>query len=100
MNYPAVINRDPEIMAKIQCAHAHYKPVDGHAPGLRSTELKRYCQAGITIDHETSNYNEAVEKIQNNMCILIREGSAAQNFEELYRLINNYPDFCMFCSDA
>ncbi len=99
MNYPGVINRDPEVMAKIELAKRVGKPVDGHAPGLRGESLKRYVEAGITTDHETSGLGEAIEKIRLGMKILIREGSAAKDFDALHGLIEAHHDMCMFCSD-
>ena len=99
MNYPGVINNDPEILKKIAAAKKHGKPIDGHAPGLRGDELKKYASAGITTDHECSTLGEAEEKIRLGMKILIREGSAAKNYEALIPLITKYPDKLMFCSD-
>lgn len=99
MNYPGVLNNDPEVTAKLEIARKFQKPVDGHAPGLKGEELKRYIQAGITTDHEAFRLEEGLEKIEAGMKILIREGSAAKNFEELHRLISLYPDACMFCCD-
>jgi adenine deaminase len=99
MNFPGIIGNDREVMAKITCAKKQNKPIDGHAPGLRGDVLKQYAAAGITTDHECSEREEALEKIGLGMKILIREGSAAKNFETLYPLIDEYPDACMFCSD-
>lgn len=99
MNFPGVIARDPEMMAKIDAARAADKPIDGHAPGLRADDLDRYLEAGISTDHEAFSYEEALEKLQKGMKILIREGSAAKNFEALHPLIGLYPQMLMFCSD-
>ena len=99
MNFPGVIGNDSEVMAKITCAKRQNKPIDGHAPGLRGNALKQYAAAGISTDHECYEREEALEKISLGMKILIREGSAAKNFETLYPLIDEYPDSCMFCSD-
>ena len=99
MNYPGVINRDPEVMAKIELAKRVLKPIDGHAPGLRGKNLKRYVEAGITTDHETSDLGEALEKIHLGMKILIREGSAAKDLDALHSLLETHSDMCMFCSD-
>ncbi|VVB67551.1 Adenine deaminase [Candidatus Norongarragalina meridionalis] len=99
MNYPGVIARDSEVMAKITAAKTLRKRVDGHAPGVRGAELKKYAAAGITTDHESFAYDEALDKLGNGMKIQIREGSAAKNFEALYPLIEKYPKMCMFCSD-
>ena len=99
MNYPGVIYDNREVHEKIRLAHKYGKPVDGHAPGLRGLELKKYVSAGISTDHETFNREEAIEKIGLGMKILIREGSAARNFDELITLVDEYPESCMFCSD-
>jgi adenine deaminase len=86
-------------MAKIQAAKRLGKPVDGHAPGLSGEDLKKYIAAGISTDHEAFTYEEALEKLQLGMTILIREGSAARNFEALAPLLNEYSGQIMFCSD-
>ena len=99
MNFPGVLHDDPDVMAKIRAAHDRNKPVDGHAPGLRGEGLKKYAAAGITTDHESFTYEEGLEKIGLGIKCLIREGSAAKNFEALYPLIGQYPEMCMFCSD-
>ncbi len=99
MNYPGVLFSDEMVMEKLRIAKAHGKPIDGHAPGLRGEQAKHYAHAGITTDHECYTLEEAIEKISYGMKILIREGSAAKNFEALHPLINLYPEFCMFCSD-
>ncbi|HNY64149.1 MAG TPA: adenine deaminase [Deltaproteobacteria bacterium] len=99
MNFPAVIARDPEVMAKIDCARRLGKPIDGHAPGLRGEDLRRYVSAGISTDHEATNLEEALEKIEAGMKILIREGSAARDFDSLNALMGIRPDRCMLCSD-
>jgi adenine deaminase len=99
MNFPGVVNGDKEILAKIAAAKALGKPVDGHAPGLRGEALKRYIAAGITTDHEAFTYEEGLEKVHNGMKILIREGSAAKNFDALSPLIGEHADMLMFCSD-
>ncbi|MDQ7786233.1 MAG: adenine deaminase [Thermodesulfovibrionales bacterium] len=99
MNFPGVIHDNPEIHEKIKLAHKYGKPIDGHAPGLRGNELKKYVSAGITTDHEMLSREEALEKIRLGMKILIREGSAAKNFDALITLVDEYPEHCMFCSD-
>ncbi len=99
MNYPGAIARDPEIMAKIASAQKHGKPVDGHAPGVRGEQLKKYIGAGITTDHECFTADEALEKLSLGMKVIIREGSAAKNFDALAPLIDEHYDRMMFCSD-
>jgi adenine deaminase len=99
MNYPGVINDDPTVMTKIGLAKRYGKPVDGHAPGLKGKDLEKYIKAGISTDHESFGKEEALEKLRLGMKILIREGSAAKNFDTLSCLIEDYPDMCMLCSD-
>ena len=99
MNFPGVLYGDKAVMAKIKLAKKMGKQVDGHAPGLRGEEAKKYAAAGITTDHECFTYEEALEKIGYGMNILIREGSAAKNFEALIPLMKEHPDKLMFCSD-
>jgi adenine deaminase len=99
MNFPGVLNEDEEVIKKISAAHHLLKPVDGHAPGLRGDEAKKYIAAGITTDHECFTREEALDKLQNGMKVIIREGSAAKNFEALIDLLHEYPNQMMFCSD-
>jgi adenine deaminase len=99
MNFPGVINDDEDMLLKIKAAQDLGKPVDGHAPGLCGDDLKRYINAGITTDHEAFTYEEGLEKIQNGMKIVIREGSAAKNFNALAPLIDDHYAMLMFCSD-
>jgi adenine deaminase len=99
MNFPGVIYNDGEVIRKIEIARKLHKPVDGHAPGLRGELLKKYVFAGITTDHECTTLEEAREKISLGMKILIREGSAARNLNELKELFNTDPENIMLCSD-
>ena len=99
MNFPGVLNNDEEVWAKISAAKSMNKPIDGHAPMLSNRDLEKYVLSGISTDHECSTLQEAEEKIRLGMKILIREGSAAKNFEVLYPLIDKYPNMTMFCSD-
>ncbi len=99
MNFPGVLMHDDEVMKKIASAKKLNKPVDGHAPGLRGDDAKKYIEAGISTDHECFTEEEALDKLKYGMKILIREGSAAKNFEALIGLLNNHPNEIMFCSD-
>jgi adenine deaminase len=99
MNFPGVLHKDPEVMEKIAAAKRVSKPIDGHAPGLRGEQAREYIAAGISTDHECFTAEEALGKLQLGMKILIREGSAARNFEALIGLLNDWPDQVMFCSD-
>ena len=99
MNFPGVLYNDPEVIKKISAAHKAGKPVDGHAPGLRGEDAKKYIAAGISTDHECFTIDEALDKLGLGMKILIREGSAAKNFEVLYPLIDTHTNNIMLCSD-
>ncbi|MFT7899491.1 adenine deaminase [Tenacibaculum ascidiaceicola] len=99
MNYPGVIYQDEEVLKKIAWAKHYNKPVDGHAPGLRGEDLDKYIAAGIYTDHECFTYEEGLEKLQKGMKVIIREGSAAKNFEALINLLPEYYENMMFCSD-
>jgi adenine deaminase len=99
MNYPGVLFQDPEVLKKIEWASHYNKPADGHAPGLRGEDAKRYIMAGLTTDHECFTYDEALEKLRYGMKILIRDGSAAKNFDALIPLLDQHYENMMFCSD-
>ena len=99
MNYPGVLFDDEDVMKKIAWAKQFNKPIDGHAPGLRGDDISKYINAGISTDHECFTFDEALEKLQKGMKILIREGSAAKNFEALIALLPGHFENMMFCSD-
>jgi adenine deaminase len=99
MNYPGVLFDDEEVLAKIQHAKNNNKPIDGHAPGLKGDNISKYISSGISTDHECFTYDEALEKLQRGMKVLIREGSAAKNFNVLIDLVPEYFENMMFCSD-
>ncbi|MGZ3027304.1 hypothetical protein, partial [Pseudomonas aeruginosa] len=87
------------VMQKIAASHQLGKPVDGHAPGLRGEAAQQYIESGISTDHECFTMEEALDKLEHGMKIIIREGSAAKNFEALYELIDDHPNAIMLCSD-
>lgn len=99
MNFPGVLHGDPEVMKKIAAAHRAGKPVDGHAPGLTGALAQQYIEAGISTDHECFTLEEAVDKLSYGMKIIIREGSAAKNFEALAELMDDHSNSIMLCSD-
>ncbi|MBS1634810.1 MAG: adenine deaminase [Bacteroidetes bacterium] len=99
MNFPGVIHRDPEVMRKLEAAKEAGKPIDGHAPGLMGADMKTYFDAGISTDHECFMYDEALEKLKHGVNIMIREGSAAKNFNTLIPLLKLFPEQIMFCCD-
>lgn len=99
MNYPGVLHEDTGVMAKLASAKKHNKPIDGHAPGLRGEDARRYAAAGISTDHEAYTLEEGREKCRLGMNVIIREGSAAKNYEALHPLLAEFPEQIMFCSD-
>ena len=99
MNYPGVLTGDREVMHKIETARRYGKPVDGHAPGLTGTLRDQYAAAGITTDHECSTIEEGRSCIQAGMMVIIREGCAAKDYEQLSPLIRERPDMVMLCTD-
>jgi adenine deaminase len=99
MNFPGVLYKDEEVWKKLEAAHFVGKPVDGHAPGLRGEQAQQYIDAGISTDHECFTYEEALDKLQRGMKVIIREGSAAKNFEALIPLLAEWYPKMMFCSD-
>ncbi len=99
MNYPGVLFDDEEVLKKIAWAKHFNKPVDGHAPGLRGAPIEKYIAAGISTDHECFTFDEGAEKLSLGMKVLIREGSAAKNFEALIDLLPENFENMMFCSD-
>jgi len=99
MDYAGVIDGQEGLHKKIAAARAQGRPIDGHAPGLRGEALKAYVAAGIGTDHECSTLAEAEEKIAAGMKIIVRQGSAARDYEALAPLLGSHPDRVMFCSD-
>lgn len=99
MNYPGVIFDDPMVLAKLAAAKAVNKPIDGHAPGVRGKQIQKYIQAGISTDHECFELDEALEKLSLGMKVIIREGSAAKNFDTLISILPEHTANVMFCSD-
>ena len=99
MNYPGVLFDDKEVLKKIAWAKHYKKPIDGHAPGLRGESITKYIDSGMSTDHECFTFEEGLEKLQKGMKVLIREGSAAKNFEALIGLLPEHSQNMMFCSD-
>ena len=99
MNFPGVLAKDEQVLLKIKAAQDAGKVVDGHAPGLMGEDARKYIEAGISTDHECFTKEEALDKLKYGMKIIIREGSAAKNFEALIELMEDHSDKIMFCSD-
>ncbi|KMM36471.1 adenine deaminase [Guptibacillus hwajinpoensis] len=100
MDYPSVAETSDSMMQKLNDAHLHNKKIDGHAAGLDSRAINIYKAAGIDTDHECITADEALERIQRGMYVLIREGSVAKNLKQLLPAITerNARRF-MFCTD-
>ncbi|MBQ3106498.1 MAG: adenine deaminase [Eggerthellaceae bacterium] len=100
MNYEGVCACDDEVLERIVTAELHGKVVDGHAPGLMGRKLNAYVSAGVYSDHENSAFEEAMEELRLGANIMIREGTAAHNLEQLMPLVQeSYADRLMFCCD-
>ena len=100
MNFVGIINGDSQVVEKIVASQAHHKKIDGHAPGLTGNDLNAYIAAGVYSDHECSNVEEAMAKLERGQFIMIREGTAARNLEALAPLLcEKYIERCMFCTD-
>ena len=98
MNYPGVINRDEVAMAKLEAFQGRH--IDGHAPMLGGKDLNAYIAAGITTEHEATTQEEALEKLQKGMRILIREGSVSKDMDALLPLLNERTcSYMCFCTD-
>lgn len=98
MNFPGVIAGLDSELAKLQTGLTDH--VDGHAPGVRGRELNAYIAAGIRSDHESTTFEEALEKRRLGMWVMLREASIARNLRDLLPLVKQYgTDRCMFCTD-
>ena len=98
MNYPAVIHRDPVALAKLRLFE--FGHIDGHCPLLSGRELNAYVSAGIRTEHEATTAEEALEKLQKGLRILIREGSVSKDLQALQPLLTQTtaPYMCL-CTD-
>ena len=98
MNFPGVIAGAPSELAKLETGLTDH--VDGHAPGVRGPALNAYISAGITTDHESFTFEEALEKRRLGMWVLLREASIARNLRDLLPLVKKYgTERCAFCTD-
>lgn len=99
MNYPGVLDANPEVMAKIAAAKRHGKPVDGHAPGLTGEKRMQYASAGISTEHECTTLQEARDCVKAGMMVILRNGSASKDYDALIPLMKEAPQNMMFCTD-
>lgn len=100
MNYPGVLNTDPDVIAKLQAAKNRKLVIDGHGPGLTADQLNGYITAGVMTDHECEHHEEVLMRLRRGMYVLMREGTAAKNLEELLQEVNlaNNNRICL-CTD-
>ena len=100
MNYPGVIFTDPDVMAKLELARRRHRAMDGHAPGVTGPQLYAYTAAGIASDHECTRPEEALEKLELGIRIMVREGTCARNLDALFPVIDagTWPRM-MWCTD-
>jgi adenine deaminase len=98
MNVAGAYSGDRGIGDKLRAAWGHRK--DGHAPGVRGLRLQAYLQSGVTSDHESTELEEAREKLAMGLFIMIRQGTTERNLEALLPLVNDWTwPRCAFCSD-
>lgn len=98
MNYPGVLHQDPGIMAKLRAFEGGH--IDGHAPMLSGRDLNAYIAAGIRTEHEATTQEEAREKLQKGLRVLIREGSVSKDLDALLPLLDDRTSAYMcFCTD-
>lgn len=101
MNVAGAIHGDQKVLEKLSDFRALGVPIDGHAPMLSGKELNTYIYLGIRSDHECTTFEEAQEKLDRGMYIMIREGSTESNLVNLLPLVNefNYPRIMFACDD-
>lgn len=98
MNFPGVIRKDPEVMLKLKLALG--RQIDGHSPGLTGPELTAYAAAGIRNDHECMTAQEARDRLERGMAVLMRQGSAARNLLNLIPAVDPHTaPFCIMATD-
>lgn len=100
MNYPGIINKDKNVMDKLELFYKNKKSIDGHAPHVGGENLNAYILSGINTDHECSVEEEMIEKLRLGMYIMIREGSATKDLKNLIEGVNQYNyQRILFCTD-
>ncbi len=100
MSYPAVIADVQDVLDKISDAKARGLCINGHAPLLSGKELDKYISAGIYDDHECSSLEEAYERIRKGQRVMVRQGTAARNLEDLIDLFDEpWADRCLLVTD-
>ena len=98
MNFPGVIAGAESELAKLDTHLTDH--IDGHAPGVRGPRLNAYVAAGIRSDHESTTFEEALEKRRLGMWVMLREATGARNLKDLLPLVKQFgSNQCMFCTD-
>lgn len=88
MNYPGVIDADPDVIRKLEAAHRAGKIIDGHAPAISGNALNAYLCGGISTDHECVSVEEIDEKISKGMYVHLRHGSSTRNLVSNCKAVN------------
>ena len=100
MNFPGVLYRLPDVLAKLEIAAQRGLPIDGHCPGLTGRDLQAYIASGINSDHECTKLEEALEKLRAGMYLFIREGTTEHNLIELLPVVTaDNARRCLFVTD-
>ena len=100
MNFPGVLNRDKNVMAKLELAKSRGKRIDGHAPYLSGKDLCGYIASGVKSDHECTTPEEAIEKLRLGVYVMIREGTAAKDLDALIPVLKtSNTRKCIFVTD-
>ncbi|OTP10504.1 adenine deaminase [Enterococcus sp. 10A9_DIV0425] len=100
MNYQAVASTEQTILEKLALMHQYHKKIDGHAAGIHGDDLNVYLAAGIRTDHEATTAQEAKERLELGMYVMVREGTVAKDLQALLPAIT--PDNsrrCLFVTD-
>ncbi|MHA8137602.1 adenine deaminase [Lactobacillaceae bacterium Scapto_B20] len=100
MDYPAVLNRETDIMTKIHDALSRGYQVDGHGAGFTRQMLDTYRQVGINTDHESVDEQQIQDRLNEGFNIFLREGTVERDLQNTVQVVNegNAQQFS-FCSD-
>lgn len=99
MNYPGVINCDPDVIQKLEAAHSAGKVIDGHAPAVYGYDLNAYLCGGISTDHECVLKEEIEEKISKGVYVHIRHGSSTRNLGNAKYITDGNMRRFILCTD-
>lgn len=99
---PPILGESDASAHMLELAKRYHKTAEGHAPGLSGNELNAYVGAGVTSDHESTNTEEALEKVRAGLHLLMREGSASTDLRPCLKVITEHhidPRYCSMVSD-